>query len=429
MAHIAAMASIDSANGTSGAWPWPRKAFTHKLAHTWISVACIAYVVDLLMQTRDGLTNGNGRPFGDDFINYWSGAFLAWHHRAAEVYDWAAFHAFEQSIALATLDFYHYSYPPVLLVLTAPLAALPYLPALAAWLTSSWLCFYRALRLAMPAHGVLLLALATPAVFVNAVGGQNGAWTAALFGGGLSLLERRPIVAGILFALLAYKPQLGILIPIALVAGRQWRALASAMLVGSALIVLSVALFGAEIWADYLRNLGILRHTILEDGSGVWHRMVSVFVFARRLGAEVWVAYLAQAASGLVAACVVAAIWFKDRPPPLRNAALLLGTCLATPYLQDYDLVFGAFVVAWLTGPQGVADHLRRPALVASSLLLILPVAAAPVANLTGMALGPLFILPAFLLAALMSLANARAPFRREDDDAVPLNRGGPSAR
>ena len=27
---------------------------------------------------------------------------------------------------------------------------------------------------------------------------------------------------------------------------------------------------------------------------------------------------------------------------------LLLGTCLATPYLQDYDLVFGVLAVAWL---------------------------------------------------------------------------------
>ncbi|WP_029586365.1 glycosyltransferase 87 family protein [Bradyrhizobium sp. URHD0069] len=61
------------------------------------------------------------------------------------------------------------------------------------------------------------------AVFINAVGGQNSTWTAALFGGGLSPLERRPLLAGGLLGLLIYKPQLGLLIPVAL-AGRHWRA-------------------------------------------------------------------------------------------------------------------------------------------------------------------------------------------------------------
>ena len=98
------------------------------------------------------------------------------------------------------------------------------MPALLASLAAGWYAFYRALRLAMPGQGALLLALAAPAVFINAVGGQNSTWTAALFGSGLSLLERRPLLAGGLLGLLIYKPQLGLLIPVALLAGRHWRA-------------------------------------------------------------------------------------------------------------------------------------------------------------------------------------------------------------
>src|SRR5258707_10279692 len=105
-----------------------------------------------------------------------------------------------------------------------PLGLMAYVPALLAWLAAGWYAFYRALRLAMPGQGTLLLALAAPAVFINAVGGQNGTWTAALFGGGLGLLERRPLLAGGLLGLLIYKPQLGLLIPVALLAGRHWRA-------------------------------------------------------------------------------------------------------------------------------------------------------------------------------------------------------------
>ena len=109
----------------------------------------------------------------------------------------------------------------MLLLLITPLALMAHVPALLVWLAAGWYAFYRALRLAMPGQGAPLLALAAPGGFH-----QRGrrTWTAALFGGGLSLLERRPLLAGGLLGLLIYKPQLGLLIPVALLAGRHWRA-------------------------------------------------------------------------------------------------------------------------------------------------------------------------------------------------------------
>src|SRR5271156_5735876 len=73
---------------------WP----IDKIAFCYIPIASVLYFVDLLRQTHDRLTNGDGRPFGDDFINFWSGPFLAWHQRAAEIYNFSAFHVFEQSV-------------------------------------------------------------------------------------------------------------------------------------------------------------------------------------------------------------------------------------------------------------------------------------------------------------------------------------------
>lgn len=380
-----------------------------RVARWWIFGAAVVFLLDLARQTHEGWTNGSGRPLGDDFINYWSGAFLAMHGRVGEVYDWMAFHRFQESMIGGSLDFYHYSYPPLLLLLSAPFALMPYGPALAAWLISSFYAFYRALRLALPQRA-LLLALATPALFVNAIAGQNGAFTAALFGGGLCLLDCRPLLAGALFGLLAYKPQMGVLLPIALVAGGHWRALAAATMMVAVLVVLSVAAFGIDIWSDYARNVGLLRQTILEDGTGVWHRMVSVFVAARRLGANVTLAYAIQLGAALIAAGVIAVAWFRGMPKPMRNGLLMLGTCLATPYLQDYDLVIGAFVAAWLmsatVGPPG------RATIVAAALLLIGPLASVAFARLSGVAFGPLFILPGFVIAAsgLMQPRSQDAP-------------------
>lgn len=382
-------------------------SLTIPVARSFAAVAAAMYLYDLYQQTRDHLTNGAGRPFGDDFINYWSGAWLALHARAAEIYSPAAFHAFEQSVVGAPLDGYLYSYPPVLLLLTAPLAFIPYVPALAVWLTAGWFAFYRALRLAMPGRGALLFALAAPAVLINAVGGQNGTWTAALFGGGLGLLNRRPLLAGGLLGLLIYKPQLGILIPLALLAGRHWRALAAAGVVAAVLIALSAVCFGADIWADYIRNLGLLRQSILEDGTGVWHRFVSVFVAARRLGAPVETAYLVQGVAAALACIAVALVWFRDSPPAVKNAVLLLGTCLATPYLQDYDLVFGVLVVAWLWQSSAAAGVSEQALKISAALLLLLPLCAASLAHLTGISLAPLFIVPLFVVAVQMSRQGA----------------------
>ena len=142
---------------------------------------------------------------------------------------------------------------------------------------------------------------------------------------------------------------------------------------------------------------------ILEDGSGVWHRFVSVFVAARRLGAPVEAAYLIQAIAGALACIAVALVWRRETPAGLKNAVLLLGTCLATPYLQDYDLVFGALAVAWLWQCPVASEKSERRLQISGFLLLVLPLFAASLAHLTGLALGPLFIVPIFAVALQMS--------------------------
>jgi len=42
------------------------------------------------------------------------------------------------------------------------------------------------------------------------------------FGASLLLLERRPVLAGCFIGLLSFKPQCGLLLPVALLASSQW---------------------------------------------------------------------------------------------------------------------------------------------------------------------------------------------------------------
>ncbi len=162
-----------------------RKVPLETLAGVWIFVATVALVVEFAGYFEAGLTNGRGYPLGQDFINMWAGAKLTALGRTEEIFDFGAFHAFHLSVVGASIQLYHYSYPPVMAVLSLPLAALPYVPAPVVWLVGSTALFAFAARCALPWPRAVLFALATPALFISLIAGQNGALTAALLGGGL----------------------------------------------------------------------------------------------------------------------------------------------------------------------------------------------------------------------------------------------------
>jgi hypothetical protein len=88
---------------------------------------------------------------------------------------------------------------------------------------------------------------------------------------------------------------------------------------------------------------------------------------------------------------------------------VIVGTCLATPYLQDYDLVVSAFVVVWLKAAE---ERSRMPVQwirAAMAVMLLLPLLAAPLAKLTGLALGPLFVVAVFALLVALAGASSNA--------------------
>jgi arabinofuranan 3-O-arabinosyltransferase len=377
-----------------------KSSLVEKIALIWICFAAAIYIAELIFFFNNGgLSTSAGRVLGEDFINYYAGAWLAWHGQAAHAYLSPAYHAFLESVAGPTVFTYVFIYPPLAMLLAGPFATMPYLPALFVWLGASWYSFYRALRLAMPGRNVLLLALATPAVLVSARGGQNGAWSAALIGGGLCLLERRPTVAGILFGLQIYKPQLGLLIPVALLAGWHCRAFFAAVVTAVLLVAATVGIFGLAVWGEFFHvALGLPQTALVETSS--LYRVVSVFMMARSIGASVAAAYVAQAASALIAATVVAVAFFRKSPAPIKNTLLVLGTFLATPYVLDYDLVVGAFVAAWLTDRAVMPPMLMRLAIAASGLVLLAPLLAYNLGAFTGLQLGPVCFIPGFVLAA-----------------------------
>ncbi len=299
------------------------------------------------------------RPVGTDFLSFWTVSSALHGGEARAVYSPAALAALEHAVdPTAAGDlFYAWAYPPIALLIVYPLALLPYLWSLAAWLAAGLAAYLAALWRILPRRLTLWAGLAFPAVFVCLAHGQNGLLTAALLGWGLLLLEQRPAPAGILIGLLAFKPQLGLIVPIALAAGGHWRTILAAAATVAALAVLSLAMFGVDAWSDFAASLPFAR-TMLEQGLVPYYKMQSAFAAARLAGSGIPLAYAVQGAITLAAVGLVVWVWRKPTRQDLKNAVLMTAAPLATPFVLDYDLTLLAFPVAWLT-----ANGLRSGAL------------------------------------------------------------------
>ena len=165
--------------------------------------------------------------------------------RRALAYDFDAHHAVQKAVSgRADIPYFGWHYPPMFLLLAAALATLPYLAALALYQAVTLLPYLAVVTRIAGRPEAWLPALAFPAVFVNVTHGHNGFITAALLGGALLVLDRRPLLAGVLLGCLAYKPQFGLLIPLVLVATGRWRTIAAAAATVLAIAGLTWIAFG-----------------------------------------------------------------------------------------------------------------------------------------------------------------------------------------
>jgi hypothetical protein len=242
-----------------------------------------------------------------------------------------------------------------------------------------------------------LPALAFPAVLVNIGHGHNGFLTAALIGGALVALDRRPMTAGVLFGFMAYKPQFGIMIPLVLLATGRWRAFAAAAATVAVLMIATTLVFGVEVWRAFFASAYMTREVVLEAGDTGWHKIQSVFAWARMWGGGVPLAYAAQGAVTLALASALVWLWRSRAAFALKAAALAIAAILATPYSLDYDMMVLAPAIAFLAA-DGIARGFIAWEKTALALLWFVPLVARAVAEHTYLPLGVWMMLIVFAL-------------------------------
>lgn len=387
MAHVIGLSFIRDA-------PWLTYQRVLRIALVFAVISAAALAWNVWDHTRVGLTNISGEQLGVDFINYWSGARLASEGKATTVYNIDAFVRFQRAVTAPHAAFRWYSYPPITMLVTYPLAYLPYVAALACWVLIGISLVALLLSRLVGWKMGLLGAFATPAAFLNIVAGQNGNLTAILMASGVMLLQRYQIAAGILFGLMAYKPHLGVLIPFALAAGGYRKAFIAAALTVIALIAASYVMFGSATWVAFLNNAP-LNHLLMEQGIGFWHRMPSAFSVMRLSGFSIEISYATQLVSLVLVVVAVIFIWRGPSVFELKAASLFVGTFLATPYVWDYDLILLVFAVVCLAiEAQRTGFYPWEKATLA--LVIAMPLLALIIAKSVNVQIGPFVLWGAF---------------------------------
>ncbi len=296
---------------------------------------------------------------GGDWVIFYTAA-RAWHDGVLpHVYDqvWLA-RTMNRTYGYWLLDpmpYPAFHYPPTWLLFLAPFSLLPMVAAFAASQVLSFAAlllalgkaYGRGLQFWMSSVSLLL----SPAASNNVVSGQNGFVVCALFVAGFPLLETQPWLAGAFLGLASFKPQICLMIPFALLGARNWRAMGGAALSAAALGLLSLAVFGADIWRVWLELMLHPRHDVAYTGID-WGRLwdESVFTCAQLLGASKQAANLAQAAATLGAG---ACVYFSFRRPltlDLRFAVFLAATVVGAPHVSPYDMILlslAATILVW----------------------------------------------------------------------------------
>jgi len=297
----------------------------------------------------DFLIDRLGRPIANDFVNVWAAGRLALDGQPAAAYDWTVHKAAEvRALGHDFAAYYGWHYPPPALFFAMALATLPYLVAMLGWLAATLAVYALTIGRILGGRFGVLFGLGFPAGIWNITAGQNGFLTAALIGGTLGFLERQPVLAGFCLGLLTYKPQFGLLFPLALIADRRWLTLAVAAAVAIALAAMSWLAFGSAAWEAFVHWLPITSRVVLGEGAASWFRLQSVLGLIRAHGGSETLAWTAQIILTLTLAAGIVVLWRSRAAFEIKAAALAAATLLATPYLYMYDLPTLGVAVAFL---------------------------------------------------------------------------------
>ena len=301
--------------------------------YAWLALVSAILAMSVLMSVSifQNQTIPNSKFM--DFTVFWTAAGFD-----GDVYDVFSLTAAQISHLPSHPDLRPFSYPPSTLLMLKPLKLLPWEAAFFLW-TAAGVAAFAAGALALGRRAILGFALLPVAMALLA--GQLSLFLAGALSGATALLAKNHVAAGILFGLVAaMKPQIAILVPVALIAGSYWKAIAYSAATFASVLLASL-LLGPHLWLDWVHGLP----QFVEQTSQSPYR-------------ELNIAFGPKFAPLGVALVAIAFRYFKS--PSVRMLALTIATVLSVPYMLMYDLAVGCpALAALLLAP--ISTSRRRP--------------------------------------------------------------------
>lgn len=343
---MAVASTTSTAARLSGAW-----LRAGSLALALASVVGLAFAILVTVMCGLHLWNfdSRGYPIVNDFVSFWSAGRLALDGHALAAYDPHLRHAAEvAAVGHPFPDVRGWWYPPLFLFVAAPLAALPYAAAFNVMNDVTLLLHAAVTSAVAKRREAFFLAAAPPWAMFGIIHGQNQFLTASIIGGVFLALERRPALSGLLLGLLSYKPQLGILFPIALAFGGYWRAFGWACVSTVFFTLLSGLTFGFDTFIPFLDGLSIIGKEATSSIPGYLPNLQSLYGLLRCLDFPQDLSWALQACLSVACVVALAVLWRSNASFELKAAGLATAIPFSMPYFEAYDLALLTIALAYL---------------------------------------------------------------------------------
>ena len=311
-----------------------------------LSLSWFIYVHTMMVP---GFLDRAGRFKGTDHIYFYVMGSLMLDGRPEALYQPQAHLAEGRRRITPDLALYapYSNYGPQIAWAFAPFARLPYVWSLTLFLAltavfygvSVWLVWRDLPGLAPYGRLVALLAAASPSFLTLFRYAQLSALSLLLFSLALFALRRdRRVLAGIALGSMVFKPQLGVVPGVVMLAAGEWRLAGAAVVAAAAQLALAWAVSGTRVMEQYF---GVL-WTLVRDPSLVQIYPTEVHSIRGFLNLLIPAPRIVSAVS-LVALIVILAagvrVWRSRSGVDWRWGTLILLTILASPHLLTYDLV------------------------------------------------------------------------------------------
>jgi hypothetical protein len=299
-----------------------------------------------------GLYDRGGVFKGADYEHFYVLGHVALRHQPELLYDEQAQFAMGRELFGPRRDtgFGTPAYGPQMSVVFAPLARVPYITSLVAWwvvtagiyLTGLWWLLREAPAVRSRAGAPVLwtLALAFPGFQAAITWGQITAIGLLCFlVATWALRAHRRWIFGFALGGLFYKPPLGLVAAVVLVARREWAAVCGALVSCLAQLAVGIWYYGdwhvVQEYAAALTRLARDAHAI----EPVPEQMHSLRAFWILLLGRTQPALWLYAASAVALTAGVVRLWRPRQFHPLAWSALVVASVLVSPHVTIYDLI------------------------------------------------------------------------------------------